>query len=195
MAEQKRPYLYEESSEPFFQMDIKKDKVARYLHVALNTLSLEALNPQSSWKIVDLAQRSEVSRTWIYENFGKNHEQILKLATEIVCKELNSISEKRTEIREKFGSLGNILRSRKIFRLYPEVILFYYRYRLDQGEVGEIIRASEKDLVKLLEKVTKFQGHTLVEFLALSHGLSTALFLTDEQVSECFNKRMADYKV
>lgn len=154
-----------------------KDKGEKYLYVALWVLKLEALRPQRKWKMTELAKFSGISRTWIYENFSKNCQSAIDFSVDLVLKDAFGMTEARKMLTSEGGLLPSVMRSKYIFESFPEVLVFYFRSRHFENEIGFKIRQAEQDFSLRLSKLFNVSFEEAIKYRALFHGLATSPFI------------------
>ncbi len=187
MGTQNNQILYTTIYKESFSLDIGASKEDKFFFVSLWILKLEAVKPNLKWKTTELSLRTGLSRSWIYKYFGSNQKDLLNLALKIILQDFYGESAKRTMLKEKYGTVGTIFRSRAIFQNFPEVLVFYYKNRINKNSIGETIRSEEQAFFKRLGRSTGLKGDLLYEFFSSLHGVATAFSLTDEQVNTCVN--------
>lgn len=120
-----------------------KDEV--YKAVLNSAIELDIQLGHLKWTYSLLARKSKISRTLIYYYFGKLKINILKEATHLFGKELSGVEHERMKFWQEGQIDSGLIKTRELFKVYPYLIPFYFMYRSQKNEIGELIRSYEKE--------------------------------------------------
>lgn len=171
---------------------IERSKYERLLSLTVQVLRLEMLRGHLRWKVTELSRGTRMSRSRIYELLGPNKPLMLENALKCLLEEIYGLSSERAAQREKLGPVGGITLSRQMVLENPELLIFYIRHRARPDEIGQMIRRYERKYTDLLAQQTGLRNEDDLLFVrAAAHGIGTAAFLTDAEVSMCLRKLFA----
>lgn len=95
------------------------------------------------WTYTLLAKKSGISRTLIYYYFGKEKINILREACLLFGEELAGIGEERMAAWKEGRIDIGLNKTRNLFKDYPYLVPFYFLYRTQENEIGELIKRYE----------------------------------------------------
>lgn len=158
-------------------------KYSQIVKLSMHVLRKDVLQGHLSWKVTELSRTAKVPRSRIYELLGRDKKSMLLNALKTTLEEIYGLSAERLEFNKTHSHMEAILLSRQFVVDMPELFVFYFRHRSREDEVGAMIREYELKYTQFLGART---GIVDPEKLMLArifiHGISTASFLTDEQV-------------
>lgn len=170
------------------------DKTKEEVHCAvLNAaMDLDIQKGHLKWTYTELSKRSEISRTLIYYYFGKEKVNILKEACILFGDELAGKGEERTNAwKEQRIDIG-LNKTRDLFKSYPSILPFYFLYRSQENEIGEIIREYEKEAFSKRKKFFPNLSESQIRVMFAYHlGLVSFPYLNHEDVHEA-SERLKD---
>lgn len=154
-----------------------------YKAVLNSAVELDIQLGHLKWTYTLLAKKSGISRTLIYYYFGKEKINILKEACLLFGEELAGIGEERmTAWKEGRIDIG-LNKTRSLFKDYPYLVPFYYLYRTQENEIGELIKRYENEGYKKRKKFfPEMSDQELRIMFSLHMGLATFPNLNEADV-------------
>lgn len=154
-----------------------------YKAVLNSAVELDIQLGHLKWTYTLLAKKSGISRTLIYYYFGKEKINILKEACLLFGEELAGIGEERMAAwREGRIDIG-LNKTRLLFKDYPYLVPFYYLYRTQENEIGELIKRYENEGYKKRKKFfPEMSDQELRVMFSLHMGLATFPNLSEADV-------------
>lgn len=157
---------------------ISRNKISTINRLSLNVLRLEESKGHLKWKVQELADRSNISRSLIYEYLGSNKKEILLNALRYFIDEFYGFSQAETVLT--FSE--QIQQARKKMALYPEAVIFYQKWRSRPSWLqNEFISIEERFHNKLKNRFPQLDQIEIRALHSLIHGLVTAPFLDDKE--------------
>ena len=155
----------------------KEDKV---FQVALAVFELEEEHGHLGWKVTQVVEKSEISRSLIYRYFGGNKEEILVEALKTFVLRFYGFSGD-----ENRGFLEKLTAARKLIEDYPQAGMFYLKWRTSNSHLKEeFLKIEEKYQSVLKELYPQFSEEELMAFHVCLHGFVTAPFLKSSDVAK-----------
>ena len=109
-----------------------------------SVIQLEVIKGYGKWKITDLSRISKVSRPLIYYYFGKSKDEIIRTAVDYLGAEYFGLSESRLKMWASGQLTESVLISLHLSQKSPFTHVYYMTRRLQQNEIGKILRDYEK---------------------------------------------------
>lgn len=162
------------------------NKQKKLIDLCAVVIRQDVLQGHLKWKVTDIARKSRVPRSRIYEVLGAGKEAMLKNALSLLLAEIYGLSPERRQQRAIGGPLDGIFASRAIVSETPELLSFYFRHRDRANEIGAVIRQFEKEYLGLVAEQTGLKDPDLLLFIRTAiHGISVAPFLSKRDVQMC----------
>lgn len=168
---------------------MSRNKAASISRLSINVLRLENIRGHLKWKVQELAEKSEISRSLVYEYLGSDKKEILVSALRFFLEEFYGLNQSDSSMT--FSK--KIQESRKKMAQFPEVVIFYQKWRSQPSWLNHEFEVIEDRFRKNLKK--RFPHLKSVEVLALHaliHGLVTAPFLDADDSIEIFKYYWAE---
>jgi hypothetical protein len=96
-----------------------------YWRIADAVFFLENTVGHLRWSVSALARQTKYQRTLLYYHFGKNKKTILDNCLSVVANEFYGLSAQRLSLVKDGKGTECISLSRKMFRRYPNYLIFY----------------------------------------------------------------------
>ena len=173
--------------------DFSKEEIHK---AVLNTaLNLDIRYGHLKWNYTILSKESEVSRSLIYYYFGKDKINILKEACFLFGDELSGKGKERTQAWENGRVDIGLNKTRDLLKDYPSILPFYFFYRDQTNEIGEIIRSYEEENFKKRKKFFPHLSSSQIRIMFSLHlGIIASPKLSPEDVQEACVFLKADFK-
>lgn len=172
-------------------------KYEKILRITSEVIRQEVVNKNLSWKITEVAQICQVSRSYIYGLLGQSKELILKNSLQILIEEIYGISQERRALEKntEIDYAQVFLKSRSLVIDCPELLSFYFRQRAKTGDLSEIIQRNEKKYLQSVGKRFNLQGEKLLFIRTIIHGISVAPYLSNEEALICLKQLMEFFEL
>lgn len=127
---------------------------SKVMKVAIKIIQDRVENSKSDrMNVASLAKQCEVSRAWIYKNFGASNEKIILTAIDILAPTLTA-AIRPAEVWRSAGAGGWVLETMKSFELTlrqvhedPAIFQFYITHRLQPTVVGRHLAHHESRFI------------------------------------------------
>jgi len=116
-----------------------------YKAVLNAAIELDIQQGHLKWTYTILARRSKISRSLIYYYFGKEKINILKEACLLFGDEMAGNGEERMQAWKEGKISKGLIKSKELVKEYPYLLPFYFIYRTQENEIGELIRRFESE--------------------------------------------------
>lgn len=157
---------------------VSRNKASSISRLSLNVLRLEDSRGHLKWKVQELADRSEISRSLVYEYLGRNKKEILLASLNYFIAEFYGFHDSAPTM--SFSK--QIQEARKKMALYPEAVIFYQKWRSRSTWLkDEFMKIEDRFRKKLKKRFPHFTQTEILALHALIHGLVTAPFLDAEE--------------
>jgi cell division inhibitor SulA len=141
----------------------------KMMKVAIKIIQDRVENSKSDrMNVANLAKQCEVSRAWIYKNFGATNEKIILTAIDILAPTLTA-SIRAPEVWRSAGVAGWFGETMKSFELTlrqvhedPAIFHFYITHRLQSTEIGRHLAHHENRFIShVVRRQVELSNNTL----------------------------------
>ena len=158
---------------------MKISKEEKVFNIALSVFELEEEKGHLNWKITELVEKTEVSRSLIYRYFGGNKEEILLEAVKAFVSKFYGLGPEASG--DSF--LQKVQNARKLMEEYPQAAVFYLRWRDSDTFIKDELIKTENDYQKMLGESFPHLGPIQIKALhSLLHGFVTAPFVNHKDI-------------
>ncbi len=163
----------------------KESKEIVYKKVLNAAIELDIQLGNLKWTYTKLAKRSSISRSLIYYYFGKSKINILKEACHLFGDEFSGFEHERMQAWKRGDLAFGLKKTKELVEDYPYLIPFYFLYRLQENEIGALIKEHEQEGMTKIQKFFPQMSLSDVRTLfALHLGLTMAPFTEIEDVEK-----------